>query len=75
MYDDQEEELPGTDDGQNMKIDPEVWLQYLLMLNADPRKKEKLIRRISAKAGIVPEHVEKIMQATLELMFQITRGN
>jgi len=75
MYDDQEEDLPGTDDGQNTKIDPEIWLQYLLMLNADPSKKEKLIRRISRKTGIIPENVERIMQATLELMFQITRGN
>ena len=75
MYDDQEKGLSGTDHGQNIKIDPEIWLQYLLMLNADPLKKEKLIQRISRKTGIIPEHIEKIMQATLELMFQITRGN
>ena len=45
------------------------------MLNADPSKKEELVQRISRKTGMVPENVEKIMQATLELMFKLTRGN
>jgi hypothetical protein len=64
-----------TEGGQNAEIDPELWLQVLLMLNADPGKKEELVQRISRKTGIIPENVEKIMQATLELMFKITRGN
>jgi hypothetical protein len=75
MMEDDQEGFSTTDYGQNTKIDPEVWLQYLLMLNGNPHEKEKMIRRISEKTGVIPEHVDKIMQATLELMFQLTRAN
>jgi hypothetical protein len=72
--------MPDNQDNQetedeNFEIDPELWRQVLLMLNANPSKKEELVQRISRKTGMVPENVEKIMQATLELMFKLTRGN
>jgi hypothetical protein len=64
-----------TEDDRNIKTNAELRLQYLLMLNANPDEKEKVVQHIARKTGNIPENVERVLQATLELMFKITRGN
>jgi len=75
MEDDQEEDDQETEIVRNIKNNAELRLQYLLMLNANPDEKEKVVQHIARKTGNIPENVERVLQATLELMFKITRGN
>jgi hypothetical protein len=69
MLDDEE---PWDDDTE---IDPELWLQALLAMTADKDNKEALVREISQKTGQIPEHVERIIDATIGFMVQKTRSN
>ena len=66
------EELPWD---ENTEIDPELWLQALLAMTADKADKEALIQEISQKTGQIPEHVERIIDATIAFMAQQTRSN
>ncbi|MGB7873925.1 MAG: hypothetical protein WBL25_06040 [Anaerolineales bacterium] len=60
---------------EDTEIDPELWLQALLAMTADRKGKEKLVRDISEKTGLVPEQVELIISQTIEFMANKTRSN
>ena len=76
MEDDQEEDNDREAEiARSLKANAELRLQYLLMLNANPDEKEKVVQHLARKTGNIPENVERVLQATLELMFKITRGN
>lgn len=66
------DEEPWDDDTE---IDPELWLQALLAMTADKENKEALVQEISQKTGQIPEHVERIIDATIAFMAQKSRSN
>lgn len=57
------------------EIDPELWFRALLAMTADKKGKEKLVRDISEKTGLVPEQVEEIISSTIKIMASKTRSN
>ena len=63
------------DDDENFKIDPELWLTYLLAVNGDPQAREKLVDRISNKTGIIPEKTELILDELLKFLMNKSRSN
>jgi hypothetical protein len=69
MFDDQE---PWDDD---IKIDPEVWVQALLAITGDKERREDFIRKISEKTGLTPEKVELIISATITYLSNVSRSN
>ena len=69
MQNDQE---PWDDDTE---IDPEVWLQALLAMTGDRERRAELIRRISEKTGQIPEHVEMIIDASIQYLAKKSRSN
>jgi hypothetical protein len=66
---------PDPDPGRPLRIDPELWLQFLLATLGDDEAREAQVQRISQKTGIVPENVEKIFHAMLEYLLRTTRSN
>jgi hypothetical protein len=63
---------PWDDD---IKIEPEVWVQALLAITGDKDRREELIRKISEKTGQTPEKVELIISATITYLSNKTRSN
>jgi len=61
--------------GEDIEIDPELWLQALLAMTADKDDKEALVREIAQKTRQIPEQVERIIDATIAFMLQQTRSN
>ncbi len=59
----------------DIEIDPEIWLQALLALTGDKERREELIRKISENTGQIPENVEKILSATLNILANKSRSN
>ena len=59
----------------DIEIDPEIWLQALLALTGDKERREELIRKISENTGQIPENVEKILSATLNILANKPRSN
>lgn len=57
------------------EIDCELWLQALLALTANKDDKEKLVQVIAKKTGQIPEHIDRIIDATIAVMAQKTRSN
>lgn len=68
----QKNEEPWDDDTE---IDPELWLHALLAMTANKKDKEKLVRSISEKTGLVPEQAELIISSTIKFMASKTRSN
>ena len=63
------------DDDKNFEIDPELWLSYLLAVNGDPQARERLVDRISKRAGIIPEKTEVILDELLKFLMSKSRLN
>lgn len=59
----------------NYEIDPEIWLQALLAMTSDKHQKEKLVRGIANKTGLLPEKVELIIACTIDFMANKARSN
>lgn len=60
---------------EDIPIDPELWLQYLMAVLPDEQEREKLIQKLSAASGIPPEKVELTLQAMVEYFLKETRKN
>lgn len=56
-------------------IDPELWLQYMLLLSGDEEQRLKVVERISQNTGFPPEKVEIILKALMETLLQKSRSN
>jgi hypothetical protein len=59
----------------NYEIDPEIWLQALLAMTSNKDDKEKLVKGIACKTGLVPEKVELLIDCTIEFMANKARSN
>lgn len=66
------EELPWDEDTE---IDPELWLQALLAMTATKESKDNLVREMAQNTGQPPEHIELIIDATIQFMIEKTRSN
>ena len=61
--------------GDDIEIEPEVWVQALLAITGDKDRKEELTRKISEKTGQTPEKVELIISATITYLSNKARSN
>lgn len=59
----------------DIEIDPEIWLQYLIAVLPNDEKREKVIQKVSEASGVSPDKVEEIMQAMVKLFLKTTRQN
>jgi hypothetical protein len=57
------------------EIDPEIWLQALLAMTSNKDDKERLVKGIAGKTGLVPEKVELLIDCTIEFMANKARSN
>jgi hypothetical protein len=61
--------------GDDIEIEPEVWVQALLAITGDKDRKEELVRKISEKTRQTPEKVELIISATITYLSNKARSN
>ena len=61
--------------GDDIEIEPEVWIQALLAMTGDKELREELIRKVSAKTNLMPEQVEMIISATITYLSSKSRSN
>ena len=61
--------------GDDIEIDPEVWVQALLAITGDKDRREEFIQKISEKTGQTPEKVELIISATITYLSSKSRSN
>jgi hypothetical protein len=65
----------GKPRGDDIEIEPEVWVQALLAITGDKDRKEELVRKILEKTGQTPEKVELIISATITYLSNKARSN
>jgi len=63
------------EDGENFRINPQVWLRTLLAITGDKEKKAEVIQRIAQKTDFPPEKVELIIATTIKILINETRLN
>jgi len=63
------------EDGDNFRINPQVWLQTLLAITGDKEKKAEVVQRIAQKTDFSPEKVEVIIATTIKILINETRLN
>ena len=61
--------------GDDIEIEPEVWVQALLAMMGDKDRREELIQQISEKTGQAPEQVELIISTTITYLSNVARSN
>jgi hypothetical protein len=64
-----------SDQDNEIEIDVDVWLQYLLAMTGDKDRREELIQKISTDTGQIPENIEKILAALLNYLTNKSRSN
>lgn len=69
MMDDPEE------NNEEIEIDQELFLQYLLVFSGDQDLKQKVVDRISNKTNLPPEKVEEVLKALLKVLMNNSRSN
>lgn len=60
---------------EEIRIDPDLWLQVLLPQLGDPEEKRKLIEEMSRKSGITPEKTEEIFRLLAQVLLEMQRSN
>ena len=63
------------EDGDNFRINPQVWLQTLLAITGDKEKKAEVVQRIAQNTDFSPEKVELIIATTIKILINETRLN
>lgn len=59
----------------DLEIDPEVWLQYLMAVLPDDEEREKVIQKVSEGSGVSPDKVEEMMHVMVKIFLKTTRQN
>ena len=59
----------------NIEIDPQMWLDFLLAQLADEQTKQELIEDLARKSGVAPDKVEDLMHSLTEILLEMTRSN
>lgn len=57
------------------EIDPEVWLQFMILFSGDEEKRKEMVNRIAQNTGFTPEKVETILKALMQTLVAMTRSN
>jgi hypothetical protein len=60
---------------EDFKINPHTWLQTLLAIAGDKKKKKDMIREVSRQSGLSPEMVEILIARAINVLIQDTRSN
>ncbi len=63
------------EEGDNFRINPQVWLQTLLAITGDKEKKAEVVQRIAQNTDFSPEKVELIIATTIKILINETRLN
>ncbi len=63
------------EDGDNFRINPQVWLRTLLAITGDKEKKAEVVQRIAQNTDFSPEKVELIIATTIKILINETRLN
>ena len=63
------------EDGDNFRINPQVWLRTLLAITGDKEKKAEVVQKIAQKTDFPPEKVELIIATTIKILINETRLN
>ncbi len=63
------------EEGDNFRINPQVWLQTLLAITGDKEKKAEVVQRIAQNTDFSPEKVEIIIATTIKILINETRLN
>ena len=56
-------------------IDPELWLSFLMMQITDESQKQEFIAGVSQRTGVEIEKVEECMRLLAEVLIENTRSN
>ncbi len=59
------------DEQDDVEIDTELFIQYLLACSGDENLKKRTVDAICEKTGLIPEKVEVALKATLEVLLNI----
>lgn len=60
---------------EEISMDPELWLSFLMMQMSDERQKQEFIAGMSQKSGLSPEKIEEFMRVLAEILIEDTRSN
>ncbi|MBU0512678.1 MAG: hypothetical protein KKD28_15310 [Chloroflexi bacterium] len=63
------------DNENDIQIDPQVWLQFLLAVSGDPQKQHELFERISQNSGVPVDKVAEISELLIQTFLEGTRSN
>lgn len=63
------------DEQDDVEIDTELFIQYLLACSGDKELKKNTVDRICKKTGLPPEKVEEMLQVTLNILMNKSRSN
>jgi len=63
------------ENGDNFRINPQVWLRTLLAITGDKEKKAEVVQQIAQKTDFSPEKVELIIATTIKILINETRLN
>jgi DNA-binding IscR family transcriptional regulator len=63
------------EDGEDIYIDTELWLQVLLALSGNEEDRLALVEVITQRSGVSPDKVEKILAALMQYLMQTARAN
>lgn len=57
------------------QIDPELWLNFLMMYMGDEEQKQELIAGMVDQTGLTEEKVEECLRLMTEVLIEETRSN
>ncbi|NUM44467.1 MAG: hypothetical protein HUU38_07135 [Anaerolineales bacterium] len=60
---------------EELNIDPELWLQYLMAVLPDQDEREKLVQKMSDRSGVAPDQVHQVLEALSKYLLNETRKN
>ncbi len=60
---------------EELNIDPELWLQYLMAVLPDQDEREKLVQKMSDRSGVAPDQINQVLEALTKYLLNETRKN
>jgi hypothetical protein len=63
------------ENGENFRINPQVWLQTLLAIAGDKEMKEDVVQRVARATGCPSENIEALLSKTIKILMNQNRSN
>lgn len=60
---------------EEIMMDPELWLSFLMIQISDERQKQEFIAGMSQRTGVAPDKVEECLRLLAEVLIENTRSN